>query len=406
MKKIINMLKRKRYLRYSFFDAHNEPVWALAYLSLFWRDWRKKYAEQMSRYFNTPSFPIGSGRMGLYLLLRLFNIGKGDEVLLTGYTCVVCPNAVVYAGAKPVYVDIDPKTFSLDPDKMEEKITSRTRAVIIQHTYGLPASIEKTIEIARRHGLKVIEDCAHSIGIEYKGKKLGTFGDAAFFSSDHTKMISTELGGGIIINNIEQVSQMRQLIAELPLLKRSATIRLNFQYLLFGLLARPAVNWFGRYLFGLYHRLGLNFYFKDENISALDKIKDYPYPVQLSNFQAFAGCKEFERLDKNIRHRSEIVKGYEKIFNTNYGSVPMLMFPILVEKPQQWREKYEPYIELFDWFSRVIYGKSGSAEELNYFPGDCPVAEKTAAQVINFPTHFLINDKALELVKSIKEEII
>ncbi|MFH1859640.1 MAG: DegT/DnrJ/EryC1/StrS family aminotransferase [bacterium] len=114
-------------------------------------------------------------------------IGEGDEVLVEGFTCVVVPNAVIFAGAKPIYVAPDPKTYNMDINQIETKITPKTKAIIAQHTFGLPADMDLILDISRKHNLMVIEDCAPAMGATYKGKKVGTLGDAAFFSTTVVK---------------------------------------------------------------------------------------------------------------------------------------------------------------------------------------------------------------------------
>jgi len=127
------------------------------------------------------------GRVALYALLKAIGIHPGDEVILPGFTCVVVPNAIIYLGGKPVYADIDPKTFNIDTAKIEGKITDNTTAIIAQNTFGLSSDLDPILDIGKRYNLKVIEDCAHGYGGSYKGKANGTVADAAFFS---TVMIS------------------------------------------------------------------------------------------------------------------------------------------------------------------------------------------------------------------------
>lgn len=412
MKKIIkhirniirSLIKRKHFSRYTFFDVNNVPSWALAYLLVFFRGWNKIYENKMTQYFKAPAFNVGSGRMGLYLLLKLFGVNPGDEVLLTGYTCVVCPNAIVYVGARPIYVDIDPDTYGLDPNKIEEKITSKTRALIIQHTYGIPSRLEEIINLAKKHDLVVIEDCAHALGGQYNGKRLGTFGDAAFFSSDHTKMISTSVGGGMILNNPKYLEKTKRIMAGIPSLTLFQRVRIFLQYLFNGLMSKPRLNWFGYYLMQLYARLGFSFYFLDENIIKKDNISKYPYPVRMSNFQAYIGSREFDRLEDNLQHRSNVVRQLEEIFGVSYNGQPLLMFPLLTKDPLKWKNIFDPYIELYDWFSKVVYGKNADLSEINYTEGDCPIGEKTGKHVIAFPTNFYINSFAIKLIRQLYEK--
>ena len=120
-------------------------------------------------------------------------IGEGDEVLVQAFTCVAVPNSVLWAQATPVYADID-ATLNIDPIDVEKKITNRTKAIIVQHTFGIPADMDALVALAKKHNILLIEDCAHSLGATYKGKKVGTFGDAAFFSFGRDKVVSSVFG--------------------------------------------------------------------------------------------------------------------------------------------------------------------------------------------------------------------
>ena len=136
------------------------------------------------------------GRMALYFILRAMELPPGSEVIVPALTFWVVPEIVRVAGLTPVFADIDPATFTLSPAAVERAITPRTRAVLPTHLYGLSCDMDPILEIAARHGLKVIEDCAHSLGATYKGRMVGTLGDASFFSFQAFKPLNT-YGGGL-----------------------------------------------------------------------------------------------------------------------------------------------------------------------------------------------------------------
>src|SRR5262245_5582390 len=110
---------------------------------------------------NYSAFSFWKARVALYALLKALQLEESDEVILPGYTCVVVPNAVRFSGAQPVYADIAKGQYNLDPESVEQRITPRTRALIIQHTYGVPAEVKALARIAAKHKLVTIEDCAH-----------------------------------------------------------------------------------------------------------------------------------------------------------------------------------------------------------------------------------------------------
>ena len=122
------------------------------------------------------------GRTALYFILKAMNLPKGGEIIVPAFTFWVVPEVTRVAGLTPVFADINPATFTLDPAAVERAITPKTVAILPTHLYGLPCDMDPILDLARRHNLKVIEDCAHSLGATYKGRMTGTLGDASFFS--------------------------------------------------------------------------------------------------------------------------------------------------------------------------------------------------------------------------------
>lgn len=120
------------------------------------------------------------GRIALYVILEALNIGAGDEVVVPGFTCMTVPLPLLSLGATPVYADIRPQDYNVDPTRLEPMVTPRTRAIVVQHTFGIPAEMDCIVETARRRGLHPIEDCCHTLTSSYKGRRVGTFGEAAF----------------------------------------------------------------------------------------------------------------------------------------------------------------------------------------------------------------------------------
>ena len=152
-----------------------------------------------------------NGTVALHLALKALGIGKNDEVIVPTLTFVATANAVTYCNAKPVFVDSHPEYWCIDPEKIEGKITKNTKAIIVVHLYGHPCDMDWIMDVAEDKGLYVIEDCAEAHGAEYKGKKVGAFGDIACFSFYGNKIITTGEGGMCITNNEELAEKMRLL---------------------------------------------------------------------------------------------------------------------------------------------------------------------------------------------------
>ncbi len=160
-------------------------------------------------------FTFNAARSALYILFKSLGIKKGDEVLIQGYTHVSVPNAVLWLGGSPVYVDIDPKTYNMDYKDLESKITKKSKLILLQHTFGLPANLEKIIQIAKKNNLLLVEDCAHALGTRLNGKMLGTFADAAVFSFGATKVIDAASGGVLVTNNKEIAKKVQVIYTKL-----------------------------------------------------------------------------------------------------------------------------------------------------------------------------------------------
>lgn len=144
---------------------------------------------------------VASGTDALHLALRAAGIGEGDEVITSPFTFIATAEAISYVGARPVFVDIDPRTFNIDVDLIEAAITERTRAIVPVHLFGQPADMAPIAALCRRHGLKLVEDCAQSFGAEYGGKKSGAFGDLGCFSFFPSKNLGCFGDGGMIVTD-------------------------------------------------------------------------------------------------------------------------------------------------------------------------------------------------------------
>jgi perosamine synthetase len=154
---------------------------------------------------------VSSGTAGLHLALLALGIGPGDEVIVPSFTFVAAANAIRYVGAEPIFVDIDPISLNMDPELVERAVTPATRALMVVHTFGVPAELDALLEIAAQHRLKVIEDACEAIGAEYKGRNVGSFGDAGVFAFYPNKQMTTGEGGMVVTQNPEIAATVRSL---------------------------------------------------------------------------------------------------------------------------------------------------------------------------------------------------
>jgi len=150
---------------------------------------------------------VASGTDALRLSLHALGIGPGDEVITTPFTFIATANTISHTGATPVFVDIDPRTYNIDPAGIEKAVTERTKAILPVHLYGHPVDMGPIAEIARRYGLRVIEDCAQAIGAEYQGKRVGSFNDVGCLSFYPTKNLGAYGDGGMVITNNPEIAE-------------------------------------------------------------------------------------------------------------------------------------------------------------------------------------------------------
>lgn len=374
----------------------------------------QKYEAMFKEYLNVSyASSFWKGRVALYGILKALGIGKGDEVLVEGFTCIVVPNAVIFTGARPVYVEPDPKTYNLDINRIEAKITPKTKAIIVQHTFGLPADMDSIIEIAGRHGLKVIEDCAPALGATYRGKKVGTFGDAAFFSSQWSKVISTGLGGVAVTNDPDIAKGIEEFREECVSPSKRESVTLSLQLKLYQAMYNPTLHWIGlkghRFLSGLGVFVG-----SSSNQELGDCRKPDGYEKLFTNGQAKLGLKEFGKLDEYNKHRRYIAGLYDACLQENelpmaYSPEPeghiYLRYPLFVkDKHAIMKAAQLRNIEIGDWFVSVLHPLKAPLNTAYYRDGDCPAGEEIARHLINLPTHSGMDEaKVLKVVGFLKK---
>jgi dTDP-4-amino-4,6-dideoxygalactose transaminase len=171
----------------------------------------REFARVLGAEGHVRSVSMEYGRMGLLYILQSMQFPSGSEIIVPALTFWVVPEIARVAGLKPVFADIDPQTFTLSPEAMERAITPNTRAVLPTHLYGLPCDMGPILDLARRHNLKVIEDCAHSLGATYRDQPVGTLGDASFFSFQAFKPLNTYGGGMVWIRDAELARRVGEL---------------------------------------------------------------------------------------------------------------------------------------------------------------------------------------------------
>lgn len=319
-------------------------------------EFEKKFAEWVDADYG---IAVNSGTAALHVALLSCGIGKGDEVITTPFTFIASGNSIVYTGAKPVFADIDLKTYTMDPDAIEELITENTKAILPVQLYGQSADMDRINEIAEAYGLVVIEDAAQAHGATCNGKKVGSMGDMACFSFYPTKNMTTSEGGIITTDDPDLVEDARMFRAH------GARVR--------------------------YHHDAIGYNFRMTDISAAIGL------AQLNKIDGFN-----DKRIENAAYLNEGLKDVEGVV-TPYcaeGSKHVYhQYTIRVEKGNR-----DEWVELINesgvgtgihypipLYNQPVYGKLG-------IEGKCPNAELAADNVISLPVHPSLTKEDLDLV--------
>ncbi len=373
-----------------------------------------EYEEAFARQIGVRhAYSFSAGRVGLYGVLRALGVGLGDEVLLQVPTHIVVANAVRYAGAKPVYVDCRLDTCNLDLEDAERKVTARTKAILLQHTFGVPVELDDALRLADRHGLYVIEDCVHSLGATYKGRQVGSFGHAAFFSTEETKIISSTMGGMVVTNDGELARKVARFRDHCAWPSRWLTIRYLLKFIAYYFLTKPYVHWLARALYDLLgRRQPLSRPTSREEILGL---QPPDYEKRLSNAQAILALRQLRRLKQNLEHRRATARAYREFLSRRGVDLPWecadanaayVRYPVMVSDRQAALKMVAPYAVLGTWFTSVLEEALSPACG-NYEKGSCPRAEFAAEHLVNLPTHPRVSQQdVIRIAMAIENQVL
>lgn len=312
-----------------------------------------------------------SGTAGLHCCLHALGIGPGDEVITSSFSFVASANVIVYTGATPVFAEVDPLTFNMDPAAVEAAITSRTKAILIVDIFGYPAEVPALIEIAERRGLGIVEDACQSIDGDYNGKKMGTYGHPAVYGFYANKQLTTAEGGVILTDSDELYTQLKSLTNQ----GRSDD---------------------GAWL--VHSRLGFNY--------------------RLSDVHAAIGIAQIERLDWMQEARARIAAMYQERMAHIDGVTPMYEGP----QRRSWFV-YAPRLDADLDRDRIIgrleaEGVSAKPylpcihlqpyyrEEHGHAPGELPITEAISASTIALPFFCEMTDDQVDRVCQAMERAI
>jgi len=366
-------------------------------------------AELSKRLSGNEVFLYWKGRVALYALLQACGVKAGDEVILQAYTCVVVPNAVIYLGAKPIYVDVDASSYNMGVEQLKAKITDKTKVIICQNTYGLSTDLEAIVDLAGQHGIYTIEDCTHGFGGSYNGVPNGNTCDCAIYSSQWNKPFSTGVGGFSVVNNPDLISALAEVNGSLEEPPLADIFQLGVLLTLYSTLLNNRTYWFLRRLYRFMSKAGI-VVGSSSATEIVSTEKPTGYFRAMSGLQAWVGLRQLRKLDKKLVERkangqifSEQLREWKKIhvpacYFENHG---FLTYPLLVIDRSEFVAKSEQMkVQLGDWFISPIHPVLGEFESWGISLSDFPVARQVSSHVVNIPTDSSKQSAVIKLLKN------
>jgi dTDP-4-amino-4,6-dideoxygalactose transaminase len=375
----------------------------------------REFEERFAEYHGVGHAVSASyGRMAFCYILEALELPRGSEIIFPALTFWVVPEMARILGFRPVFVDIDPLTFDMDPAKFEHAITPNTRAVVPTHLYGQPCDMDPIMSIARAHRLSVIEDCAHALGASYKGRKAGTFGEAAFFSFQMLKPLNSYGGGMAITNNPELAARIRSKAEAEPWPFAKDVLR----KILFGNIQRKLIGPHG-FTFSMFLAFYIASFFGDYDLSRYlwEKIRPLvplpeSYRKRYTNAQALLGLAMLERIDRlnalNRAHAERLSAGLNGIDAIRTPAAPPETSPVYYQycirasdpaalKHHAIRRGIDVEIMHVDICNKLdLFGPSQT---------HCPVAEATE-HTLQLPVYAGLTDRDLDRIVRVIRQVV
>jgi perosamine synthetase len=349
--------------------GNKEKENVLECLNSTWISSKGKFINQFENSFSNyigikHSAAVCNGTVAIHIALLALGIGQGDEVIVPSFTYVASVNAIRYTGAKVVFIDSDLSTWQMDPNKIEDKITKKTKAILVVHLYGQPCDMDLILNIAKKYKLYVVEDCAEAFGSLYNGRHVGTFGNISTFSFFGNKTITTGEGGMVVTNDPSLIEKVIHL--------KGQGLAKNREY---------------------YHDI-------------------IGYNYRMTNICAAIGAAQLERANELIEKKIQIAKWYEEklkntpvVFHSEVGDVRHSFWMVsILFKDSGEREKVREHLKLNGIETRPtfhpvhlmpMYFKKGLA---------LPVAEELGNRGINLPSYPDLNETDVDFIcNKIKE---
>lgn len=349
-----------------------------------------------------------TGRSALFNLLKSLNLKPDDEILVQAFTCLTVILPIINLKLKPIYVDIEPYSFSMNPNDLKSKISPKTKVLILQHTFGItPIYREKILSLVKKHNLVLIEDLAHMIK-KIKIKKEKIENHYFLLSFGRSKSVSSVFGGAIVGNNKKIMKKLDDLILKMP------SYNFVFKCLIYKPIVLLSKLTYNIKLGKIFHKLSRLIGLYPLEISKKEKEGhfDENYNKAFPNALAVLLSHQLKKIDFFNKNRQQIVNFYLKSFSKKinkfslilYFNKPLLRFPLLLKNRDKIIEDFSKKgIFLGKWYNWPVAPKELSLNKINYKLGSCKNAEKLCQQIINLPTTNINLSKAKMIIKYLKK---
>ena len=365
----------------------------------------------VERYESDFSKLIGDGfctsyaaaRMGFYELMRVQGVGPGDEVILTGSTCSVMATAVMRLGATTVYADINPDDFGSCAVSIKQCISTRTKVIVAQHSFGIPCEITKIAELASSLGIFLIEDCALAVGSSTDGKRVGNFGDAAIFSTDHSKPINTMSGGIVYTESMKLHEELQKRSYTYPELTVARQKSLWTRFLIERKFCNPRFQGWLEWIDAFYSILALGGILKSpflsDDFGTNFDCANYGYPAKMPAFLCKLGSIEINRWPSVARSREYLLSQLINVVTEPsslielpkcYSDKSLQIVPLRLvwssKSGHEIRAAWASKVRVNSiWFLTPIISTKEKLTEFGYKSGQCPISERLGQGMVNLP---------------------
>ena len=362
--------------------------------------WQESGIEkEFSLLFNSQAYAFNSGRSAWLAILKSLCLNPGDEVLVQAFTCNAAINPILACNLNPIYVDCD-DTFNMDVNDLKNKLSYKSKVVLVQHTFGQPADMDNIAKVCQEHKLILIEDCAHSLGAEYQEKPVGTFGKASFFSFSRDKVISSVYGGMAITNDLNLGNRIKLFQEECDHPSVFWTIQQLLHPVLVNYIIIPCYYfpWLGKIILNFFQIVGL----LSKSVHKKEKRGEFPnyFPKKLPKALGLLALNQLKKLDRFNEHRQKIADLYAKEFGFFQKSTKgriFLKFPLLSKDILNEARKKRLLLD-DGWRKSPIVPLDTNLDMMRYIKGSCPEAEKISNMIVNLPTHININEQEVKRI--------